>query len=63
VKSAAAPVTVKVVVPEMPPDAAVIVTAPCAPAVARPEEFIVATVVFEDAQLTDNVMSFEELSE
>jgi hypothetical protein len=57
-------VTVKVAVPEILPQAAVIVVAPCARAVARPEVvLIVAMVVFDDPQLTDNVMSFKELSE
>jgi hypothetical protein len=56
-------VTVKVAVPEILPDAAVIVVTPCARAVARPELLIVAMVVIDDPQLTDNVMSFEDLSE
>lgn len=63
VKSADAPVTVSVVVPAIPPDVAVIVVAPCASAVARPEVLIVATFVLDEVQVTDNVMSFEELSE
>jgi len=63
VKSAAAPVTVRVVVPEILPDVAVIVATPCATAVARPEELMVATDVLDDVQFTDIVMSFVELSE
>jgi hypothetical protein len=62
VKSADA-VTVRVVVPEILPDAAVIVVGPCARAVARPEVLIVATVVLDEVQVTDDVMSFAELSE
>jgi hypothetical protein len=63
-KSAApAPVTVKVAVPEIAPDAAVMVATPCALAVARPVELIVATDVFEDVQFADDVMSALEPSE
>ena len=51
------------VVPEILPDAAVIVVVPCVCVVASPEVSIVATVELDDAQLTDDVMSFEELSE
>jgi len=63
VKSAAAPVTVSVVIPAILPNVAVIVVAPCAIAVARPEELMVATDVLDDVQFTDIVMSFVELSE
>jgi hypothetical protein len=63
VKSAEA-VTVKEVVPEIVPDAAWIVVVPWPLAAAKPEvELIVATNVFEELQLTDDVMSFVEPSE
>jgi hypothetical protein len=41
----------------------VIVVVPCACVVVSPEVLIVATVVLEDVQLTDDVMSFLVLSE
>ncbi len=63
VKSAGAD-TVKIVVPEILPEAAVIVVVPCATPVARPEEgLIVATDVLEDVQVTDDAMSFVVVSE
>jgi len=58
------PVTVKLVVPEIAPNAALIVVAPRDNAEARPDlEVIVATEVFEEVQITDVVRSFVELSE
>jgi len=60
VKSA---VTLSVVDPEMDPEAALIVAVPAATAVARPDELIVATAVFDDDHVTDDVMFLEEPSE
>jgi hypothetical protein len=58
------PVTVSVVLPLMPPVAeAVIVTDPVVIVVATPEELIVATLVFDDFQVTAVVMSWVLLSE
>jgi hypothetical protein len=58
------PVTVNVVLLLMPPAAeAVIVADPVATAVATPEELIVATLVFDDFQVTAVVMSWVLLSE
>lgn len=58
------PITVSVVLLLMPPAAeAVIVTDPVVIAVATPEELIVATLVFDDFQVTAVVMSWVLLSE
>ena len=58
--------TVKLVDPTIVPSVAVIVTAPCAVAVARPFEpdalLIEATVMSEEFQVTDAVTSCVELS-
>jgi succinyl-CoA synthetase alpha subunit len=48
-------VTVREVVPETPPDAAVIVVEPAAAAEASPLAAIVATPVFDDVQVTEVV--------
>ena len=56
-------VTVKVVAPEIPADVAVIMVDATDIAVAKPDELIVATEVFEDVQADDAVRSFVELSE
>lgn len=49
--------TVRVVVPEIPPDVAVIVTEPTATPVARPLELIVATDVLDELQVAVEVKS------
>ena len=51
-------VTVRVVLPEILPEVAVMVAAPTAPAVARPVLLTVATDVLEEAQVTCGVMSW-----
>lgn len=56
-------VTVSVVMPEIEPDAALIVVEPAAIDVARPEPLIAATDVFEELQVTEAVMSWFVLSE
>jgi L-fucose mutarotase/ribose pyranase (RbsD/FucU family) len=59
-----AAVTVSVVLPDALPDVAeIVVLCPAVPAVARPAALIVAAVVFDEAQVTDAVMSFVPLSE
>ena len=50
--------TVRVVVPEMAPDAAEIVVVPAATPVASPEVLTVATAVLEDDQLAVVVRTF-----
>ena len=50
-------VTVRLAVPDMEPDVAVIVEAPAATAVARPVPLTVATEVELDVQVTDEVKS------
>ena len=47
--------TVRVVLPEMPPSVAVIVVAPAANVLARPEELMPAIDVLEEDQLTAEV--------
>ena len=57
-------VTVRVVEPEMLPDVALIVVVPAATAVASPDKLpIVATVVSDELQVTEVVISFVVLSE
>jgi hypothetical protein len=58
-----AAVTVSVVEPETPPEVAEMVEVPEATADARPEELTVATEVLEEAQVTEEVMSWVLLSE
>ena len=55
-------VTVSIVVPVLAPDAAVIVVAPTANAVAIPPFAMVAIDVFDEFQATEAVRSFVELS-
>ena len=54
--------TVRVVNPEMPLSAAVIVVVPVAPAVASPVLLMLATLVAEEVHVTDDVMSLLLLS-
>ena len=54
-ETSTAAVTVIVAVPEIKPDAAVMVVSPVATAVARPEEEMVATEVFDDDHVTELV--------
>jgi len=53
---------VRVVLAETGPDAAVMVADPVPMEVARPELSMVATAVFEEVQVTDEVKSFVEPS-
>ena len=67
IEASVAGVIVSVVDPEMPPDAAVIVVVPAAADAARPFEpaalLMVATAVFEEAQVTEAVRFWVVLSE
>lgn len=56
------PVTVRLVVPEMDPDVAVIVVEPAATAVARPALEIVAVAVLLDVQVAELERSFVDPS-
>ncbi len=58
-----AAVTISVVLSETGPDAAVIVADPAATAVARPLLLTVATLVFDELQVTDDEMSWLVLFE
>jgi threonine dehydratase len=56
-------VTVRVVLPERLPEVAVIVVEPAATDVASPALLMVATAVFEELHVTDEMMSLVLLSE
>jgi hypothetical protein len=58
-----APVTVRVVLPAMPPEVAEMVELPTATAAATPDELMVAVAGVADAQVTEPVMFFVLLSE
>lgn len=61
-EASVAAVTVRVDVPLMDPDVAVIVVPPAAALVAKPPGLMVATLVADDVHVTDEVMSFVDAS-